>query len=69
MIILNKLNGDEFALNCDLIETMHENPDTTIKLSNGTVYIVSNSVAEIIQKIKEYRRSIFGKTLEDMLGA
>ncbi len=67
MILLSKLNGEQFALNCDLIETMHSNPDTTIRLSNGTTYIVSDSVQEVIEKIKEYRRSIFGKTLHDML--
>lgn len=38
MIILTKLNGQKFALNNRLIETIQENPDTTIKLSNGNVY-------------------------------
>ena len=30
MIPLSKLNGEEFILNCDLIEMIMENPDTTI---------------------------------------
>ncbi len=30
MIILKKLNGEEFVLNSDLIETIMETPDTTI---------------------------------------
>ena len=34
MIILKKLNGEEFVLNSDLIETIMETPDTTILLTN-----------------------------------
>ena len=35
MIIVSDLRGDEFTLNCDLIETISENPDTTMRLTNG----------------------------------
>ena len=40
MIILKTLRGEEFTLNCDLIETISENPDTTMLLTNGKMYIV-----------------------------
>ena len=40
MIELTKLNGVRFVLNEDLIETVQENPDTTIVLTNGNLYIV-----------------------------
>ena len=33
MIILKKLNGEEFVLNSELIETIMETPDTTIPVS------------------------------------
>jgi len=59
MIILTKLNGITFALNCDLIETITENPDTTIHLINGNIHIVKESIAEIVQKTIDYRRLIF----------
>ncbi|MGN0605695.1 MAG: flagellar FlbD family protein [Oscillospiraceae bacterium] len=59
MIVLSRLNGEQFALNCDLIETMQTNHDTVIRLSNGNSYIVSETVDEIIEKIKEYRKSVF----------
>ena len=68
MILLNKINGEQFALNCDLIETMQSNHDTTIKLSTGTTYIVSDSVEEIIEKIKEYRKSIFSAVINNASG-
>ena len=40
MIILKKLNGEEFVLNSELIETIMETPDTTILLTNGKHLIV-----------------------------
>ncbi len=58
MIILKKLNGVEFALNSDLIETMEETPDTTIRLVNKNIYIVQESLAEVIEKIAEFRREV-----------
>ncbi|MCI8441169.1 MAG: flagellar FlbD family protein [Provencibacterium sp.] len=63
MIILTKLNGEIFTLNCDMIETVQENPDTTIHLNNGQFYIVRESMVDVIQKSVEYHQQIFGKTL------
>ena len=50
MIILKTLRGEEFTLNCDLIETISENPDTTMLLTNGKMYIVRESMQEVIDK-------------------
>ena len=41
MIKLSRLNGDEFVLNCEMIETVEATPDTVISLINGKKYIVS----------------------------
>ncbi len=60
MIILTKLNKVRIAINDDMIETIAENPDTTIHLSNGNIYIVRESTEDIIQKIVEFRRKING---------
>ena len=57
MIILTRLNGTEFALNPDLIETMEENPDTTVRLVDKNFLIVRESMREVIQKIVDYRRA------------
>lgn len=59
MIVLNKLNGEEFALNDELIETIVETPDTTIKLTNGNVYIASQTVDEVITLIAEFKNRCF----------
>ncbi len=58
MIILTKLNDQEFALNHKMIETVQENPDTTIKLSNGNTYLVKESLDEVLSEIRRYERSI-----------
>lgn len=63
MIMLTKLNGDVFTLNCDMIETVQENPDTTIHLSNGQLYIVQEKMEEVIRKSIEYHQQIFGRVL------
>ena len=59
MIVLTKLKGEVFTLNCDLIETVSENPDTTILLINGNLLIVKESMQTVIDKTVEYRRKIF----------
>lgn len=62
MILLTKLRGGTFTLNSDLIETISENPDTTITLVNGNLYIVKESMQEVIDRTVAYRRRIFGST-------
>lgn len=56
MISLTKLNGTPFILNCTLIETIFENPDTTIHLTNGPLYIVKESADEVVRKAIEYHK-------------
>lgn len=59
MITLSRLNGTEFVLNCDLIETIQENPDTTIRTTTGNIYIVAESVQEVVDATVRYKRSWF----------
>ena len=59
LIVLTNLRGVEFALNCDLIETITSNPDTTIMLTNGALHIVRESRDEVIQRTVNYKRRIF----------
>lgn len=57
MIFLTKLDGKEFMINEQLIETVNETPDTVITLFNGHSYIVRESMRELQQRIIEYNRS------------
>jgi len=63
MITLTKLNGTKFVLNCDLIETIQENPDTTIRLSNGNVYIVKEPSDMIVHLTSDYRKGVLSGIL------
>lgn len=56
MIALKRLNGQEFVLNADLIETLEKTPDTVITLTNGKKIIVSNSLEEIVRKTIKYKQ-------------
>ncbi len=56
MIALKRLNGQEFVLNADLIETLEVTPDTVITLTNGKKIIVRNSLEEIVRKTIKYKQ-------------
>jgi len=58
MIKLHKLNGDEIAINNDLIERIEAIPDTKIILTTGNQYIVKETVDMIIKKIIEFKSLI-----------
>lgn len=63
MILLTKLNEEKFTLNCELFETVFENPDTTIRLTNGHIFIVKESMEEVIEKTVDYKKEIFQNDL------
>ncbi|MBR0597537.1 flagellar FlbD family protein [Sinanaerobacter chloroacetimidivorans] len=56
---LNKTNDEKFILNCELIETIEERPDTTIRLVNGKHFVVAESCGEVVSKVVAYKRSIY----------
>ena len=59
MIVLHRLNGSEFLLNEDHIETMEETPDMIILLTNDRKYIVKEKREEILALIQEYKQKIY----------
>lgn len=66
MILLSKLNGEEYILNCDLIEMIMENPDTTILLTNGKHLIVRESKEEVVERVLAFRRKTFKDLIEQI---
>jgi flagellar protein FlbD len=61
MIELSRLNGKVFYLNHNLIEIFESTPDTVIKLTDGTKYIVREKPDELIAKIVAFNRQIFAE--------
>jgi flagellar protein FlbD len=58
MIIVTRLHGASVAVNCDLIERVEANPDTVVTLVDGSRYVVRESVAEVVDKIRTFRASV-----------
>ena len=66
MITLTKLNGEQFVLNCDLIEIITEHPDTTILLTNGKHLLVREPKEQVVNKVVEFKRNTFRGLLDKM---
>ena len=64
MIVVTRLNNSQFAINPDLIERIHANPDTTLVMVDGAKYIVTESMDEVIDKIAHYRARVIALTHE-----
>ena len=58
MINLTRLNGSRFVVNCELIRTIEERPDTTIVLTTGDTLIVREKMDEVVARAIEYGRMI-----------
>ena len=58
MIVVTRLNDSSFAINPDLIERIHESPDTTLVMVDGAKFIVTESMEEVIERIARYRARI-----------
>ena len=61
MIVVTRLNGPAFALNPDLIERAEATPDTVVTLVDGTRYVVTEPVVEIIDRIRDFRASVVAR--------
>jgi flagellar protein FlbD len=58
MIQVTRLNQSSIVLNSDLIEQIESTPDTLITLTNNQKLIVLETAAEVVERIRLYRRSI-----------
>ncbi len=58
MIPVTRLNGKPIVINADLIRSVEQNPDTTIKLINGETVLVQEEMREIIEKCIDYGRHL-----------
>ncbi len=58
MIKVSRLNGEDYVLNCSLIETVEANPDTVISLTTGRKLVVRESSDELIDKVIKYNAKV-----------
>ena len=58
MIVVTTLNGRPAAVNAELVERIHENPDTTLVLIDGKRLVVRESMAEVIGRIDQSKARV-----------
>lgn len=64
MIILTRFNGQQFAVNPDLIERLQANPDTTLGMLDGTSHVVKEPLSEVIELIRDWKASVLIRARE-----
>ena len=57
MIFVTKLGGKQILLNEDMIESVSQNPDTIVMLTNGHSYIVQETMEEIMDRVIAFNRN------------
>ncbi len=70
MILVERLNGERFYVNPDLIEFIEETPDTIISMTTGRKIMVKETSKELLDLIIQYRCKVNGltqKSLEEEL--
>lgn len=60
MIKVTRFKGTEVILNAELIELIEQTPDTVITLTNGQKLLVNEPPEEIVRRVMQYKRAIFG---------
>lgn len=58
MIILNRLGGQQVAVNPDLIERAEPTPDTVITMVDGHKLLVAESIEEVVDAVRSWRASV-----------
>lgn len=58
MINVTRLNGVQYVLNCELIETVEATPDTVIMTTDGKKWVVKETIEEIVEKVIEYKKNV-----------
>jgi flagellar protein FlbD len=56
MIMLHRLNQQEFVLNADLIETLEATPDTLVTLTTGKKMLVRDGIKDVLERVITYRQ-------------
>ena len=58
MIEVTRMNGLKMTVNCELILSIEETPDTLLTFTSGHKMIVRESRQEIVELVKSYKREI-----------
>ena len=54
MIKVTKVDGEEIYINHHFIETMEANPNTTIKIHDGTTFVVMEKIHDVLEQMRQW---------------
>lgn len=63
MITVTRLNGQQLAVNPDLIQRIESTPDTIVTLIDGTKYVIEETPAEVADLIITFRATVVARTM------
>jgi flagellar protein FlbD len=58
MIFVSRLDGKRLVINGELIELIEQTPETLITTTTGKKVVVKESVEEIVEKVKQYKKEL-----------
>ena len=58
MILLTRLNGDQFIFNAEKIRYIEQTPDTVVCSDTGEKMMVKESLGEVTRRAIDYARAI-----------
>jgi flagellar protein FlbD len=58
MIVLTRLNGQQFVVNADKIRYVESTPDTIVCCESGEKLMVKESLSEVMRRAIDYARVI-----------
>jgi len=58
MIKLTRLNNNLLVVNCDLIKTLENAPDTVLTLVTGEKIIVRETTEQVLERVIAFRRAV-----------
>ena len=56
MIVLTRLNGQQFVVNAERIRYVESTPDTVVCCEAGEKYMVREAIAEVVRRSIEWAR-------------
>lgn len=60
MIAVTRFDRSEFVLNAEFIQSVESTPDTHIVLFNGVSFVVRETRDEVVQRVMDYRKAVYG---------
>jgi len=69
MISVTRLDGTPMVVNCDQIAWVEFMPDTVISLMNGEKLIVREKPDQVVERVKDFKRSVHGTAQARVLRA